>query len=240
MARPSSPKGPNHGQARCLLAVRRLLPLPCGAGKRPTRWSSASPTTCSRSSATDKDIQAGNTKRRHRTGRAEGAAALRLRPHDRGWRSGATGAGDARAAAGALTAGVPARCWCAPTPTRSTSTATRRSTSSRSRMQPADTDVDRAHRGQAAGRAAGAASTTAWRRRPTAGRSTTWSVAGVSLVTNYRDAFTAEVRNGGIDGLIKTLQDQEQDRCEAQGRASGDAANDAARRATGRWSSRCR
>lgn len=32
------------------------------------------------------------------------------------------------------------------------------------------------------------------------------SVAGVSLVTNYRDSFGQEVRAGGIDGLIKTLQ----------------------------------
>lgn len=31
-------------------------------------------------------------------------------------------------------------------------------------------------------------------------------VAGVSLVTNYRANFATEVRNGGIDGLIKTLQ----------------------------------
>lgn len=31
-------------------------------------------------------------------------------------------------------------------------------------------------------------------------------VEGVSLVTNYRGAFATEVRNGGIDGLIKTLQ----------------------------------
>lgn len=30
-------------------------------------------------------------------------------------------------------------------------------------------------------------------------------VAGVSLVTNYRDTFTQEVRNGGIDGLIQSL-----------------------------------
>jgi phospholipid transport system substrate-binding protein len=30
-------------------------------------------------------------------------------------------------------------------------------------------------------------------------------VAGVSLVTNYRDEFTAQVRAGGIDGLIRTL-----------------------------------
>lgn len=31
-------------------------------------------------------------------------------------------------------------------------------------------------------------------------------VGGISLVTNYRESFAAEVRNGGIDGLIKTLQ----------------------------------
>lgn len=31
-------------------------------------------------------------------------------------------------------------------------------------------------------------------------------VAGVSLVTNYRETFASEVRNGGVDGLIKTLQ----------------------------------
>jgi phospholipid transport system substrate-binding protein len=30
-------------------------------------------------------------------------------------------------------------------------------------------------------------------------------VAGVSLVTNYRDEFTQQVRQGGIDGLIKAL-----------------------------------
>lgn len=31
-------------------------------------------------------------------------------------------------------------------------------------------------------------------------------VAGISLVTNYREFFASEVRNGGIDGLLKTLQ----------------------------------
>ena len=30
-------------------------------------------------------------------------------------------------------------------------------------------------------------------------------VGGVSLVTNYRDEFSEQVRGGGIDGLIKTL-----------------------------------
>jgi phospholipid transport system substrate-binding protein len=31
-------------------------------------------------------------------------------------------------------------------------------------------------------------------------------VGGISLVTNYREFFGTEVRNGGIDGLIKALQ----------------------------------
>jgi phospholipid transport system substrate-binding protein len=32
------------------------------------------------------------------------------------------------------------------------------------------------------------------------------AVSGVSLVTNYREDFATQVKNGGIDGLIKTLQ----------------------------------
>lgn len=31
-------------------------------------------------------------------------------------------------------------------------------------------------------------------------------VGGISLVTNYRESFATEVRNGGIEGLIKSLQ----------------------------------
>jgi phospholipid transport system substrate-binding protein len=33
-------------------------------------------------------------------------------------------------------------------------------------------------------------------------------VAGVSLVTNYRDEFNNQVKAGGVDGLIKTLADR--------------------------------
>src|SRR5574337_282165 len=33
-------------------------------------------------------------------------------------------------------------------------------------------------------------------------------VAGVSLVTNYRSSFSQEIRNGGVDGLIKSLQNK--------------------------------
>lgn len=31
-------------------------------------------------------------------------------------------------------------------------------------------------------------------------------VGGVSLVTNYRDEFNEQIKKGGVDGLIKTLQ----------------------------------
>jgi phospholipid transport system substrate-binding protein len=31
------------------------------------------------------------------------------------------------------------------------------------------------------------------------------TVVGVSLVLTYRDTFATEVRNGGVDGLIKSL-----------------------------------
>jgi phospholipid transport system substrate-binding protein len=31
-------------------------------------------------------------------------------------------------------------------------------------------------------------------------------VAGVSLVTNYRETFAAEIRAGGVDGLVKSLR----------------------------------
>ena len=35
-------------------------------------------------------------------------------------------------------------------------------------------------------------------------------VAGVSLVTNYRDEFNAQIKGGGVDGLLKTLQAKNQ------------------------------
>ena len=35
-------------------------------------------------------------------------------------------------------------------------------------------------------------------------------VGGVSLVTNYRDEFNEQIQAGGVDGLIKTLADEEQ------------------------------
>jgi phospholipid transport system substrate-binding protein len=33
-------------------------------------------------------------------------------------------------------------------------------------------------------------------------------VAGISLVTTYRDSFAALVRDGGVDGLIKALEEK--------------------------------
>lgn len=35
-------------------------------------------------------------------------------------------------------------------------------------------------------------------------------VGGVSLVTNYRDEFNEQIKNGGVDGLIKTLNAKNQ------------------------------
>lgn len=33
-------------------------------------------------------------------------------------------------------------------------------------------------------------------------------IGGVSLVTNYRDEFNEQIRNGGVDGLLKTLAEK--------------------------------
>jgi phospholipid transport system substrate-binding protein len=35
-------------------------------------------------------------------------------------------------------------------------------------------------------------------------------VGGISLVTNYRDEFNAQIKSGGIDGLIRTLAEKNQ------------------------------
>ena len=48
-------------------------------------------------------------------------------------------------------------------------------------------------------------STTAWPRAPSGWKVYDVIVGGVSLVTNYRDEFNEQIKNGGVDGLIKTL-----------------------------------
>ena len=45
-------------------------------------------------------------------------------------------------------------------------------------------------------------------------------IAGVSLVMTYRDSFAAEVRAGGIDGLIKALSDRSGQNAHAKGAAT--------------------
>ena len=45
-------------------------------------------------------------------------------------------------------------------------------------------------------------------------------VAGVSLVTNYRDSFGQEIRNGGIDGLIASLVTKNQQASASVGKKS--------------------
>ncbi len=45
-------------------------------------------------------------------------------------------------------------------------------------------------------------------------------ISGVSLVMTYRDSFAAEVRAGGIDGLIKALSDRNRQNQQANGAAT--------------------
>ena len=44
------------------------------------------------------------------------------------------------------------------------------------------------------------------------------TVDGVSLVTNYRGSFNTQVRQGGIEGLIKSLVDKNKQNVEANGK----------------------
>lgn len=86
------------------------------------------------------------------------------------------------------------------------------------RMQPGDTDVTvRTQVNQPGARPIGI--DYSLERNSDAWKVYDVTVGGVSLVTNYRDSFGAEVRAGGIDGLIKTL------------RAKNQAPDDAARSA---------
>jgi phospholipid transport system substrate-binding protein len=73
------------------------------------------------------------------------------------------------------------------------------------KMQPADTDVKvRTQIEQAGTKAIGL--DYYLDKMPNGWKVYDIEVAGVSLVTNYRESFAHEVRQGGIDGLIKTLQ----------------------------------
>jgi phospholipid transport system substrate-binding protein len=42
-------------------------------------------------------------------------------------------------------------------------------------------------------------------KTPSSWKATDVIVGGISLVTNYRDEFNEQIKNGGTDGLIKTL-----------------------------------
>ncbi|HZV54544.1 MAG TPA: ABC transporter substrate-binding protein [Rhodocyclaceae bacterium] len=44
------------------------------------------------------------------------------------------------------------------------------------------------------------------------------AIAGVSLVTNYRSTFATEVQKGGVDGLLKSLQEKNHHLEEAHGK----------------------
>ena len=47
-------------------------------------------------------------------------------------------------------------------------------------------------------------------------------VAGVSLVTNYRSSFGQEISRGGIDGLIKSLEERNRSLAEQHGLQQGE------------------
>lgn len=73
------------------------------------------------------------------------------------------------------------------------------------KMQPGETDVKvRSQIEQAGAKAIGL--DYYLDKQPTGWKVYDIEVAGVSLVTNYRESFANEVRQNGIDGLIKTLQ----------------------------------
>jgi phospholipid transport system substrate-binding protein len=75
------------------------------------------------------------------------------------------------------------------------------------RAQPADTDVTV----RSEVRQSGAEAVTidySMEKTPSGWKVYDVVVGGVSLVTTYRDTFANEIRNAGVDGLIKTLSDK--------------------------------
>jgi phospholipid transport system substrate-binding protein len=75
------------------------------------------------------------------------------------------------------------------------------------RAQPADTDVTV----RSEVRQSGAEAMTidySMEKTPSGWKVYDVVVGGVSLVTTYRDTFANEIRNSGVDGLIKTLSDK--------------------------------
>ena len=75
------------------------------------------------------------------------------------------------------------------------------------RAQPADTDV----MVRSEVRQSGAEAVTidySMEKTPSGWKVYDVVVGGVSLVTTYRDTFANEIRNAGVDGLIKTLSDK--------------------------------
>ncbi len=75
------------------------------------------------------------------------------------------------------------------------------------RVQPADTEVTV----RSEVRQSGAEAVTidySMEKTPSGWKVYDVVVGGVSLVTTYRDTFANEVRNAGVDGLIKTLSDK--------------------------------
>ena len=155
---------------------------------------------------TDPLVQAGNEARIHEVIEVKLLPQLRLRPDDVAGDGPELAHGHARAAE-APDRGVPhaagahlfGRAQPVPQRDRRLQAAAR---------EPGRHRGHRAHRGREAGRRRRCRSTTAWRRRPTAGRRTTSSSPASRWSPTIATSSTRRSRPGGIDGLLKTLADK--------------------------------
>ena len=175
--------------------------------RRPTRSSSACRRKCSASSRATQG--AGRRPGAHpRGGRDQAPAVLRLRAHHRAGHGPQLAAGHARAAEAARRA-VPRAPRAHVFGRARRSTATRRWTTSRCAPTRTPRRSPCARKSCARARRR-CRSTTRWPRAASGWKVYDVIVGGVSLVTNYRDEFNEQIKSGGIDGLIKTLQAKNQ------------------------------
>ena len=99
------------------------------------------------------------------------------------------------------------RCWCAPTPGPCPTIATTRWTTRPLRTNPGDTEVTVRTSVRRPGQAP-VQIDYSMAKTPDGWKAYDVIVAGVSLVTNYRDEFNDAVKSSGVDGLIKMLVDK--------------------------------
>ena len=90
------------------------------------------------------------------------------------------------------------------------------------RMAPGDTDVVVKSLVRQPGRPQPIAVDYAMEKLPSGWKVYDVKIEGVSLVENYRSTFAGEIQRHGVDGLIRTLERQEQGACRAAKRAIDD------------------